>query len=221
MKQWQINEQIAYDWVKKNLDPKAKLYGGSDSRAPDICLSNGDVYEVKSLHAQCGQFTASTAHKYSFSNEIQEYFMGLYDPEELLTSVNKNYYFGPHEICKKWVETYYRDIKKVKAFLVVTKGKVTEESLEEYFNNHSFSCTYRRKKSGSSEPKLWTKKYLPSNWDYEIVGKEWKIKDSSLIGQQVKGYNTKGTEATISIEKTGFIRILSNTYTPTFIFNVR
>lgn len=222
MKQWEINEQKAYKYIKETEDPKAILHGGSDSKAPDIVLSNGDVYEVKSLHAQCGQFTESTAHKYAFSDEVQEYFMGMYDPEELLTSVEKNYYLNSHEICKKWVEAYYRDIKNVKAFLVVDdNGNVTKESLEDYFNNHTFSCTYRRKKSGSSPAASWINKYIPTTWEYEVVGKNWKIKDASLIGQQVKGYDTKGSEKTISIERSGFIRILSNTYTPTFVFNVR
>ena len=163
MKQWKINEKIAYEWVKKNLDSKAVLHGGSISNAPDITLSNGDIYEVKSVEAQCGQFTAKTAYKYKYSDDVQEYFLGIYGRD---LEPKETFYLNDHPICKAWVKAYYKDIKKVKAFLVVEHGKVTEQSLEDYFNNHVFKCTYRFKKSGSeSNIPEWAVKLLPKHWE--------------------------------------------------------
>jgi len=163
VKQWKINEKIAYEWVKKNLDSKAVLHGGSISNAPDITLSNGDIYEVKSVEAQCGQFTAKTAYKYKYSDDVQEYFLGIYGRD---LEPKETFYLNDHPICKAWVKAYYKDIKKVKAFLVVEHGKVTEQSLEDYFNNHVFKCTYRFKKSGSeSNIPEWAVKLLPKHWE--------------------------------------------------------
>ena len=105
---WEKKEQVAIIW-KQKTDPGAVLLGGSNSQNPDIQGSDGKIDEVKSRTAQCGQFTPSTAYKYKYSDEIQEYFMGLYDADKLLNAeIKENYYLKDHEICKKWVYNYYK-----------------------------------------------------------------------------------------------------------------
>ena len=219
MKQWKVNEQIAIEWVKNIEDPEAILHGGSDCRAPDIILSNGDIYEVKSLQAQCGQFTASTAHKYQYSNEVQEYLLGIYDRD---IEVGENFYLNDHPICLAWVKAYYKDVKKTKAFLTVKQGIVIKESFEDYFNNHVFSCTYRLKKSGStSDIPAWAVEYLPEYWKSVKNGKKYYASNPEVFKDRVYGYDTKGNKKVISVEENNQIKILSETYTPTFVFNVK
>ena len=220
MQQWKINERIAHEWVKVNIDPAAILHGGTNCKAPDITLSNGDVYEVKSLHAQCGQFTEGTVHNYEYSNEVMEYFMGAYD-REIKDNDKLN-----HAICTMWVRSYYENKKKVKMFLVVdNKGNVSFETLDDYFNNHSFSCTYRSKKSGttSNTPKwCYKQKYIPSDWNCVYDGKKYMIaQNPKAIGQKLQVINTKGDEKTMWVDNEGRVKLLSDTATPTFVFNVR
>jgi hypothetical protein len=219
MKQWKINEKIAHEWVKKNLDSKAILHGGSDSSAPDITLSNGDIYEVKSVESHCGQFTAKTAHKYKYSDDVQEYFLGIYGRD---LEPNETFYLNNHSICKTWVKAYYKNIKKVKAFLVVEDGKVIEQSLEDYFDNHIFKCTYRFKKSGSeSDIPKWAVKLLPEHWKCINDGKKYYASNPNVFKEKIYGFDTRGNQKVISVEENNQIKILSGTCTPTFIFDVK
>lgn len=203
----QAAEEQVFDYIKNNIDANAVLFGGMNSTSPDIVLGDGSIVEVKGLPAQCGQFTIFTKNNYKFSDEIIAAFEDG----------------GPDsELCKKWVENYYLNQKKVKYFGITSNEKVTFLPAEKFFEFCSFSCACRAKKSGSSTstPK-WVGKFLPQEIKYTKEGKYLVTKDAKFYNASYLGQDTKGNQKTIYIDNRGRIKVLSNTASKTYIFSVK
>lgn len=99
-----VYEKKAYNYILKNIDANAILFGGMDNTTPDIVLSDGSRVEVKGLPAQCGQFTYSTKNLYSFSDEI----ISAYSHGTLTDT-----------LCREWCQSYYTFNKQVQFFAVI------------------------------------------------------------------------------------------------------
>ena len=102
-----VGEQAVLNFIQKNYDNQAKLYGGMDSTEPDIKSEKLGIIEVKSIPAQCGQFTESTKNQYKYSDEIILAFG---------KNIVNNMTLNDNELCKKWVQNYYVNYKKVNYF---------------------------------------------------------------------------------------------------------
>lgn len=206
-----LAEAKVFAYIKAYLDPGATWQGGMDSSAPDIVLSNGKIVEVKENKAQCGQFVASTIAQYKHSEEIISAFQ----------STNK---LEDSELCKKWVQAYYVTQKNVALFGVYDKAtdKVTLVLPQEFFERATFSCTYRKKASGSrSDIPQWAYEYIPVEWDCVQEGKHLFARNPVAIKQTVYGTNTKGNQNRIWVNEQGQVKILSETANPTWIFSMK
>lgn len=196
-----------FNFFKENYDSEATRQGGMDCTAPDIISPKMGVIEVKSLPAQCGQFTYATADNYEFSDEIMSAFGKLNKMED-------------NDLCVKWIKNYYKNHKNVSYFGVIENGECSLLTVDEFFEKYSFFCTKRAKKSGSSNATKWVEKYLDPSWNYHWEGNKLYVDDNSLIGTIFSGVNTKGTEKDLYINDSCEVRILSSTKNKTYIFSV-
>lgn len=206
-------ESVAFEAAKIHYnDNNIKYFGGANNKAPDLLRSNGEIIEVKAEKAQCGQFTENTAKEYKFSIEVMNLF-----PEK-----KKNNMYVTSPICTAWVKSYYLQNKKVSAFAVVDrKDKTVFYTPEEFFENFIFTCTYRCKSSGTSTntPK-WCWKYIPAEWNCTYNGKYMVVKNKSVINQTINVINTKGQERRMWVNDEGYVKIKSETSSPTYIFKL-
>ena len=205
------NQQIAvFNYVKQNMDPDAIMNPTMDSTKPDIISPKFGIIEAKAADAQCGQFTITKVHDHPLNEAIMNAFGTLTNNAEL----------KDNELCKKWVQHHYADVSY---FGICDKnGNVTIQTWQEFFDTHTFSCIYRKKKSGSGDAdKPWIAQYLPAHWKCEQKpNKEWYATNPAAIGEYAEGVNTKGTIKTlwVSTRTPGRVRILSDTSTPSFVF---
>lgn len=206
-----LAEEKVFAYIKAYLDPGADWKGGMDNTAPDIVLSNGKIVEVKENKAQCGQFVASTITNYKYSDEI----VAAFTSEKTLKD---------NDLCKKWVQNYYITQKNVALFGVYDKAtdKVTLVLPQEFFERTIFSCTYRKKPSGTSTstPK-WAYKYIPVEWNCIEKGKYMIAQNPLAINQTVIGTNTKNESRRIWVDDQGRVKVKSETNNPTWIFSMK
>lgn len=125
------SEQLAFEWVKKNKDSQAKLFGGENSSVSDIYSPKLGWIEVKDLThgAHCGQFTETTKDNNPYSETLMQNAVDKTD-------------------CEKWVRYHYAQ-KDVNYFITVVDGVINFYTTDEFIINHSFERVIRAKKSGS------------------------------------------------------------------------
>ena len=210
------SERLVLEYVQKNYDKNARLIGGMDNTANDIESSIG-IIEVKGVPAQCGQFTLSTADKYAFSNLIVEKFKEI--------GLKNNATIEEDDICKDWVRNYYLNVKKVDYFGIHDRisGKIFLLTPDEFFNNCTFGCTYRCKKSGTSHAAKWVEKYVPEYWQCQRgADKNLYALNKEVVGEEAFGHDTKGQTKIIYVSPENLeVKIKSLTCNPTYIFNVK
>ena len=195
-----------FNFFKENYDSEASRQGGMDCTAPDIISPKMGIIEVKSLPAQCGQFTDTTANNYEFSDEIISAF-------GISAKLENN------ELCIKWIKNYYKNHKKVNYFGVIENDNYYLLTIDEFFEKYTFFCTKRAKKSGSAKAAKWVEKYLDPSWVYYRKNDKLYINNSDLIDTVFIGYNTKGSQKDLYINDNLEVRILSNTKNKTYIFS--
>ena len=210
---WRKAEEIALNYIRENYDKNAEGLGGSNSSKEDIYCSLG-LIEVKNMDAgaQCGQFTRGTAEKYLFSDLIIKEFENL--------GFKNNATLKNHDLCKRWVENYYLNIKKVNYFAIVFNGQVELLTPEEFFSTYDFECTYRFKGSGSSKAAKWVEKYVPDHWNCERKNEGLYALNEKVLGESAEGKNTKGETTIFFVGKNNEVRIQSKTKNETFIFSI-
>ena len=209
-------EEAVLNYIKENYDSEAVLQGGMDSTSNDIISPVLGAIEVKETIAQCGQFTIGTADKYKYSNEIIAAFNNDFHNNAVLTD---------SILCAKWIKDYYLNQKQVNYFGLYNKKtkKIYLLTPEEFFNQCSFSCTYRAKQSGTSSAPKWVDKYVKPEWDVyrtadnKLYARNFNPNDDSQV---VYGTDTRGNLKKISIRPSGEIRVHSNTKNDSFVFSI-
>lgn len=242
MKQWKKFEEECVKYLNDNFRDYAifELKGGSNSTLPDIFVqtkTNKEFYiEAKDVPAQCGQFVAfpdyetqtfvlsdknkSIPNKYT--NLILEYMSQNFEVFEGSGKAGTNIQLS-EDIFVGWITTYYKN-KGVKLFITDDFTIVPIEKLGEYFHA---SCTYRAKKSGSSDV---GKRYMKDVLAF-IKNNNFGVTDYHEDGKKLFVYssnNIHGTRFMIDNQEYMFskreekyaVRRLSNTNNRNIIFSI-
>ena len=211
---WQISEEKAYKWFKKNYDPNAIQLGGYDCTVSDIQSPLYGLIEVKEIVAQCGQFVQSTINQNPISKIIAAKAVEDVTPDE----------------CRAWCRYHYIQ-RGVKYVIIVDGDNFELYPINDFFDKWNFAVTYRNKSSGSN---ALTKRY----WDQ--IPKTLKVVDAlNSRGTKCKfcpdrtlwGSNRKypiifpvkfydGSIRRAGINSKGIVSVLSETKNPTWIFRL-
>ena len=207
---WKESEELAYMWYKNNIDNDAVKYGDNDSTTSDIWSPkiNGWV-EIKEATAQCGQFTRETANKYKYASYIMSK-----DRKDVTSEDSDNF-----------SRNYYKD-KEVKKFIRINKDNTFELlDIDDFFNSSIITLENRTTKSSGSRPlSKYAYKYIPKEWEYEIINDRPVIINDKYLGATCEFTNTKGEKSIMwvsnKVNQKSYkeIRILSNTKNETWIF---
>lgn len=190
MSNWETFENDCYKKLLNDYGQFAKIlpHGKSDSTKPDIevILPNGENFfiEVKSRNAQCCQFvlfpedetktfrfsernkTQKTAACDAIIKHMEENYSHYHKPTQSGIAINVD-----TSILYNLVDEYYSP-KLVKYFITQNKnGQYIIFPSAKFKNYFNISAFYRRKKSGSDEPKaIHIPEITEALVDYSING---------------------------------------------------
>lgn len=205
---WREEERLAAKWFKENYDSESIYMGKSDCNQPDIISKKYGIVEIKGPKAQCGQFTESKIN----DNPFNQYIASKKRSEVTKQEAND------------WCRHFYEK-KKANYFITYDeKRNYVFMTRDEYFNTHTCKLQLRTvKKSGPSPlPKMYYK-YIPKEWNYQMIKGRPYVLDQKLWDTHYEYIGRTGEKYIMcpTHESNGEIRKLSNTYGTTWIFSVQ
>lgn len=207
---WNRYEFGGFEWFRDNYDSEAIYLGKSDSTVPDIISPKYGKIDVKAPDAQCGEFTESKIN----DNEYNKYI------------ANKKREEVTHEEANIWCRHYYQ-MKGISYFITSDRNSSNYRlmTLNEFFNTRICTMQLREKKQNGSQPlpKMYFK-YIPKEWEYQIINGYPTVLDKSLYGVEFTFNDKKGQVCRMAPSKDerilGQIRKLGRTSSVTWGFSV-
>lgn len=200
-------EELGFIYFRDHYDPNAKHFGGSNCNVSDIISPIYGNVEVKDARAQCGEFTENKINDNKFNKYIAS------KRREDVTAKEAN----------DWCRNFYKE-KGVNYFVACDKkGNFHLMTCDEFFDTHICTLQKREEKQNGSGslPKIYYK-YIPKEWDYQMINHEPTVLDKSLWDTIHYFTDKKGQLCRMSptTEKQGQIRKLGRTKSVTWAFSV-